>query len=60
MENNHLGEMSWWIFFFFIITVFTCLVEMYIKCFSIFTSFDSSNILVARGAVEVLVYRYTG
>ena len=47
-------------FFFFIITVFTCLVEMYIKCFSIFTSFDSSNILVARGAVEVLVYRYTG
>lgn len=44
-------------FFFFIITVFTCSVEMCIKCFSIFTSFDSPNILVARGAVEVL---YTG
>lgn len=55
MENNHLGEMFWWIFF--IITVFTCSVEMCIKCFSIFTSFDSPNILVARGAVEVL---YTG
>lgn len=47
-------------FFFIITTVFTCSVEMYIKCFSIFTSFDSPNILVAGGAVEVLVYRYIG
>lgn len=57
MKSNCLGETSWWICFFRFIAVVTSAVEMYVKWFSIFSSFDSLHNSGEKGRADGRISR---